>query len=162
MPMKKLRNNKDFFAALIIFAICAIFGLQMLNIKNETDIKFPTFVLIALGVMLLILVVRVIAVRPGTQGKIFAEARLLNVAIGVAAIIVFVAVYSRVGFFTTAFLILNPLSLLLDPNFGKAQTPKGNAIVALKTMGVNLVILAVIYVAFHIFLNVPTPKGILI
>lgn len=160
--MGKFRNNKNFWAACILLLISVIFGVQMLNIKNETDIKFPLFVLGVLSVLFVILVIRIIGERFEVRGKLFTEAKLQNVGIGILAIILFVVIYSKLGFFTTAFLVLNPLSLLIDPNFEKTQTIRHNAVVAAKTIVVNFIILVVVYVGFCIFLKVPTPKGILI
>ena len=156
MNNDRKKRNADIYAAAIVLLLLVIFGVQMKNIKAPNDVYFPSFLLSVLAVGFVLLLIKIWK-APDIR-VIFSENKLSYVGIGILVSAIWIFLIPKLGFFTTSFLAMTFISLMVDPEFSLSGEKKGQII--LKTALVNLAVIIIVAVMFRIFLDVPTPKGL--
>lgn len=159
MKDKKIGQNVDLIALICVIAIIAAFASQLEEVTNKLDRDYPVFVLIVLGVLSVFLAIKAFT-KPEIK-KMFTEPKLLQVIISIIAGFIWLVIIKPVGFFTSAYILLNFYSFMMDEKLRQTKTFKDKRKIAASTLLINLCIVLFIYGVFVLFLKVNTPKGLL-
>ena len=154
---KQFYKKQDFWFGLGFSAVLFIFWTQISKIKAETARVMPTVLIIAAWVCCAVISVRAVLSEPAAQKK----KTPLNQVICLLVVLFFSSIMlifaKTIGMYTSIFLMICAISLSIEYMEGKLTAKK-----VLLAICYDLVIIAIIYVLFSVFLQVPAPKGILI
>ena len=149
MKMKKL----DIGVVLFMYAICAYWYIETLKLKKDSQ-TYPMFTIVLLfGLTTLYVLQMVVAARRHgvTSGvaETFKDFQPKQFFVCLLAVIAYVLLVNTVGFYVSTVVFLIAVMAYLK--------------VPVLHLGITVVVLtALIYVAFSIFLGVKLPTGILI
>lgn len=156
---KKALINIDLIALIVVVTLGLAFLVQVGEINNEMDRLFPIFLLILIGFLSILLLIKAI-VKPQTKEQFFEESNKRRVFLVMGICIVWVSLLKPLGFYLTSYIFICLLSIVLDTKMHDPKTAKLRQ--SLGIMGVNLIIIGVLYLVFAVLLGVRAPRGILI
>ncbi|MFP5528630.1 tripartite tricarboxylate transporter TctB family protein [Peptococcus simiae] len=150
MNMKK----STYFLGSIILLLCILAWIQTNEITPPAHI-YPRAILgITAGLTLLMLFRTIQGKSPDFLKKPFEHARLVQIFIVIALTGLFILGMQFLGFYVSTFLYIVAGVLYLEEHINKHSI--------LSAIILSVVVDAIVYLAFNVFLSVPTPVGLLI
>ena len=142
----------DILTGIVTLMVAAVFYVQGIDLEMESKI-FPQVIEVFLVLTGILMLVRGIMDKSGSSTG-DANINYRRAMLMVLAAVVYVAAITMIGFYVSSFVFLLLMSWLLND--------KG---LNLKTLGVStvftIIMMAAVYGTFGLFLEVPTPTGIL-
>lgn len=151
MQSDKGKQNTDLIVAIFMLIVIAIFWVQIRHLSSHLDIIYPRFILICMLVLSSILLIKSL-IKPD-RGALFLIKNKINLFIAVIAGILWISLFSALGFFISSIIIFILLTIILGE---KSERNLKNII---STIIVSSIIVVIVYFLFSKILEVPLPKG---
>jgi putative tricarboxylic transport membrane protein len=156
MQDNKNKHNTDLIAAIFMLAVVVVFWIQLMSLKThrfyiQLDIIFPQFVLISMMVLSLILLIK--SLREPDRKTLFLTTNKKKIIIVVVAGILWVSLFSVLGFIISSIVFITFLTIILE------EKSKNNPKKIILSVIFSLIIVTVAYFLFSNVLEVPLPKG---
>lgn len=149
--MKEKMKLSDIGVVLFMYAVCAYFYTQNLQLKPESQ-TYPRFTIILLFALTTMYLVKMLiqAFKNGVhKGKdeAFKDFQPAQFFVSLALVVLYVVMINFIGFYIATFIFMTLLLLYL-------KVPKLHALIAV------VAIMLLIYLAFGLFLKVKLPEGV--
>ena len=156
MQDNKNKHNTDLIAAIFMITVVVVFWIQLMSLKTHRfyvhlDIIFPQFVLISMMVLSLILLIK--SLREPDRKTLFLTINKKKIIIEVVAGILWVSLFSVLGFIISSIVFITFLTIILE------EKSKNNPKKIILSVIFSLILVAVVYFLFSNALEVPLPKG---
>jgi len=156
MQENKNKHNTDLIVTIFMLVVVIVFWIQLTSLKTHRfyvhlDMIFPQFILICMLVLSLILLIKSF-IKPDRK-TLFVITNKKKLIIAVVAGILWVSLFSVLGFIISSLVIFTFLTIILEEKF--ENNPKK----IILTVIVSLVMVLGVYFLFSIVLKVPLPKG---
>jgi len=151
MQGNKKKQNTDLIVAIFMLIVVTIFWNQIQHLSSPLDIIYPRFILICMLVLSSILLIKSL-IRPD-RGALFLIKNKTNLFIAAVAGILWISLFSTLGFFISSITIFIFLTIILGE---KSERNLKNII---STIIVSSIIVVIVYFLFSKILEVPLPKG---
>ena len=156
MQDNKNKHNTDLIVAIFMLAVVVVFWIQLMSLKThrfyiQLDIIFPQFVLISMIVLSLILLIK--SLREPDRKTLFLTTNKKKIIIVVVAGILWVSLFSVLGFIISSIVFITFLTIILE------EKSKNNPKKIILSVIFSLIIVTVAYFLFSNVLEVPLPKG---
>jgi len=151
MQDKKNKQNTDLIASIFMLIVVIVFWIQIPHLSSHLDILFPRFILICMLVLSLILLIKSL-MKPDRK-SLFLVKNKIKLLIAIVAGILWISLFSVLGFFISSIVIFIFLTIILEEKSEK--TPRN----IISTVIVSLIIVIIVYFLFSKVLEVPLPKG---
>ena len=151
MQENKNKQNTDLIVSIFMLIVVIVFWIQIQQLSSPLDIIFPKFILICMLVLSSILLVKSL-IKPDRKA-LFLIKNKINLFMAVTAGILWISLFSVLGFFISSIIAFIFLTIILG---GKSEkTPKK----IILTVIVSLTLVVTVYLLFSKVLEVPLPKG---
>lgn len=150
MPMRKV----NIISAILILALSILFWNDAAGIRPPAHIYPKTIIAITGFLGLALLIQAIFFPKAVAQTKPFAGLNYKRVFITVISTVIYYYALKTIGFYVSSFFFIIVLAWLL----GEREV---GAMVFAKLGILSIVVMGLIYLAFKVFLKVPTPTGIL-
>jgi len=151
MRDNKKKQNTDLIVAIFMLIVVIVFWIQIQQLSSHLDIIFPTFILICMLALSSILLVKSL-IKPDREA-LFLIKNKTNLFIAVVAGILWISLFSVLGFFISSIIAFTFLTIILEEKSEKI--PKK----IISTVIVSFIIVTIVYFLFSKVLEVPLPKG---
>jgi len=144
----------NIFSAILILTLSFLFWNDSAGIRPPAHIYPKTIIAITAFLGLALLIQAIFFPKAVSQTKPFVGLKYNRILITVITTVIYYFALKTIGFYVSSFFFIIVLSWLLgDRQFGLKILSK------LGTL--SIVVMGLIYLAFKVFLKVPTPTGIL-
>ena len=156
MQDNKNKHNIDLIAAIFMLTVVVVFWIQLMSLKTHRfyiylDVIFPQFVLIIMTVLSLFLLIKSLT-KPDKK-TLFLTTNKKKIIIAVVAGILWVSLFSVLGFIISNIVFITFLTIILE------EKSKNNPKKIILSVIFSIIIVAVVYFLFLNVLKVPLPKG---
>ena len=156
MQDNKNKHNIDLIAAIFMLAVVVVFWIQLMSLKTHRfyvslDSIFPQFVLIIMAVLSLFLLIKSLT-KPDKK-TLFLTTNKKKIIIAVVAGILWVSLFSVLGFIISNIVFITFLTIILE------EKSKNNPKKIILSIIFSIIIVAVAYFLFSNVLKVPLPKA---
>ena len=151
MQSNKNQQNTDLIAAIFMLIVVVVFWFQIQHLSSQLDVIFPRFILICMLVLSIILLIKSF-VKPERRA-LFLVKNKTKLVIAIIAGILWISLFSVLGFFVSSTIIFISLTITLGE---KSEKNLKNII---STVIVSLIIVTIVYFLFAKVLEVPLPNG---
>lgn len=151
MQSNKGKQNTDLIIAIFMLIVVTIFWIQVQHLSSPLDIIYPKFILICMLVLSSILLIKSL-IKPDRKA-LFLIKNKTNLFIVVVAGILWISLFSVLGFFISSIIAFIFLTIILGEKSDKI--PKK----IILTVIVSFIIVTIVYFLFSKVLEVPLPKG---
>lgn len=151
MSMKQL----NILLSVVTLIICAVFWSSAVNIVEPADV-YPKALIIVIGSLAVVILIQALFFKKD-DSKVYPFANLKYNRVITTIIFAFVYYFGveYIGFYVSSFIFIIVLSFFLGKK--EDRTLKEFA----KLIVISLVVTAIIYLGFDVFLKVPTPDALL-
>jgi len=156
MQDNKNKHNIDLIAAIFMLTVVVVFWIQLMSLKTHRfyiylDVIFPQFVLIIMTVLSLFLLIKSLT-KPDKK-TLFLTTNKKKIIIAVVAGILWVSLFSVLGFIISNIVFITFLTIILE------EKSKNNPKKIILSIIFSIIIVAVAYFLFSNVLKVPLPKA---
>jgi len=151
MQSNKNQQNTDLIATIFMLIVVVVFWFQIQHLSSQLDVIFPRFILICMLVLSIILLIKSF-VKPERRA-LFLVKNKTKLVIAIIAGILWIFLFSILGFFISSIIIFIFLTITLAEKSEKI--PKK----IISTVIISLIIVTIVYFLFAKVLEVPLPKG---
>lgn len=150
------KHNTDLIVTIFMLVVVIVFWIQLTSLKTHRfyvhlDMIFPQFILICMLALSLILLIKSF-IKPDRK-TLFLIKNKTKLIIAVVAGILWVSLFSVLGFIISSMVIFTFLTITLE------EKSENNPKKIILTVIVSLVMVLGVYFLFSIVLKVPLPKG---
>lgn len=151
MQSNKNRQNTDLIAAIFMLIVVVVFWFQIQHLSSHLDVIFPQFILICMSILTIILLIKSF-VKPEVR-SLFLVKNKTKLVIAIMAGILWISLFSILGFFISSIIIFIFLTIILGE---KSEKNPRNIILTVIT---SSIIVIIVYFLFSKILEVPLPMG---
>ena len=156
MQDNKNKHNIDLIAAIFMLTVVVVFWIQLMSLKTHRfyiylDVIFPQFVLIIMTVLSLFLLIKSL-IKPDKK-TLFLTTNKKKIIIAVVAGILWVSLFSVLGFIISSIVFITFLTIILE------EKSKNNPKKIILSAIFSIIIVAIAYFLFSNVLKVPLPKA---